>query len=221
MPCHDAFYNVSTNNSTNIMNYDNANCDTRKLSNVKRCQKIDAYFPSDSRILQDSKFTILYTNHRANHRMTTASPTDTNHCRTIRSYSIRPIDTWEIERINQLSAPNCCFEIFTFAPLTRYLFVLFTTATRECKCVCRARKADRCFFFLIFFLLWIPERSVELEKQWSLVMIHHCRQLFFPRRDSRLLRPACSTTTKARTIIDIWTIWIWITIINEQLHEIL
>jgi len=134
--------------------------------------------------LQDSKFTILYTNHCANHRMTTASSTDTNHCHTIRSYSIR-LDTWEIEYIYQLSAPNCCSEIFTFASLTRYLFVLFTTATRERKCVCRARKADRSFFFLIiFFLLWIPEHSVELEKQWSLV-IYHCRRFFFPRRDSQ------------------------------------
>jgi len=49
MPCHDTFYNVSTNNSTNIMNYDNTNCDTRRnYRMLKKVLKIDAYFPNDS-----------------------------------------------------------------------------------------------------------------------------------------------------------------------------
>lgn len=148
-----------------------------------------------------SKFTTLYTNHCANHCTTTASP-DTNQNRTIRSYSIRPIDTWEIEYINQLSAPNCCLEIFTFAPSTRYLSVLFTMATRDCKCVRKARKANRSFSFLASFLLWLLERSVEPEER-SLAMIHHCRRLFFQRWDSHLRRPEWSTTKKAKTIIDI------------------
>lgn len=154
-----------------------------------------------------SKFTTLYTNHCSNHCTTTASP-GTNQSRTIRSYSIRPIDTWEIERINQLSAPNCCLEIFTFVPSTRYLSALFTMAAREhCKCARKARKANRSFSFLASFLLWFFERSVQPEER-SLATTRHCHRQFFQRWDSRLRRPEWSTTTKAKTIVDMWTMQI-------------
>lgn len=191
--------------------YDNANYDVDGLQNIKMRilgHTTRVLFPSDSykRVvcLRFSKFTTLCSNHHANHCTTTANHPDTNH-RTIHSYLIRRIDTWEIERISQCRRQTAVSR-FLHSPLTRYLSVLFTTATRECNCLRKPREANHSFFFLVSFPLRLPGRLAEPEERHSLAETRHYPRLLSRRRETRLPRPERSTIAKAKTIVDACTI---------------
>lgn len=106
MPCYTSFAQINLENIiqwlTVMQNYMIFIDYIKKLYLYKKCQKIDircVYISNIVHIYFFVKFTILCTNHFANHRVTT-SP-DTNRSRAICNYSIRLIDTWEIERTYQ------------------------------------------------------------------------------------------------------------------------